>query len=378
MKLKEKKIFSYILRDYSLSLFEAWYIEYYFLDSSGKKVKRQYRGDINKFVTVNDRLAEVRKIYNYIEKHGDVPPKRPGSRKTYQTGVNISIYKAVNEYLQLKKTRLRLSSYRSYVSVFRDFLEYVSKNQINQVKRFTRVEAEKYIYQLETKANTKNKALNVLKGFFTYIMNQEKALKENPFDKIENFNTEAIPAVAFNKEQMQRLKTAIAKDNPQLWLFCMMIYYAFIRPGELRQLKVENIWIEESKIEIPATIAKNKKRQFVQIPTPLKELIVDSNVMKASGKFYLFGSDGIPGPGMKGKNYFREKFNEYLRALGFSSRYKLYSWKHSGASACALAGIPIKEIQLQLRHSNLQTTDLYLKSIGILDSHNIKNRFPEL
>ena len=68
------------MRDYGLSIERDWYIEYKKINETDKIVKRQYRGDINKYVTVAERQAEVSKILNYITLKNALPPKRPVSR----------------------------------------------------------------------------------------------------------------------------------------------------------------------------------------------------------------------------------------------------------------------------------------------------------
>jgi integrase len=53
--------------------------------------------------------------------------------------------------------------------------------------------------------------------------------------------------------------------------------------------------------------------------------------------------------------------------------YTLYSWKHTGAVNAHLSGVGIKQLQLMLRHSTVQMTDIYLKSLGLRTDPNIEN-----
>ena len=53
--------------------------------------------------------------------------------------------------------------------------------------------------------------------------------------------------------------------------------------------------------------------------------------------------------------------------------YTLYSWKHKGAVNAYLSGVGIKQLQLMLRHSTVQMTDIYLKSLGLRTDTNIEN-----
>lgn len=374
---KEKKIFALKLRHYNYCLEKKWYIEYHTFNKDGEKIKRKYRGEINHYNTKEQRLQAIEEILDYIKKFNDVPPKRPGSRKVQMYNDEQQYYKVVEEYLTSLKYRLRKKSFQTYQSVFRDFLNFIHRNNINELKKFSEDLANYYINSMDKSASTKNKTIVILKTFFNFLI-EKNYLKNNPFKKIKKFKNSTIPPAAFKPKQRKELKEEIARKHPQLWLFCMFIFYTFIRPGELRKLKIENIWFEEEKIEIPANISKNGKNQFVQIPRQLIELIKKYKLVQYPQKNYIFGNNFEPGMEPRGVNYFSNTFKSYLKKLNYSSRYVLYSWKHSGATECALSGIPLKELQLQLRHSNLLTTDMYLKSIGIFDTHNIKNKFPDL
>lgn len=52
-----------------------------------------------------------------------------------------------------------------------------------------------------------------------------------------------------------------------------------------------------------------------------------------------------------GMNTMGRQHREILKEQGGdTSRYKLYSWKHTGAVAAVKAGIHIKQLQIQFRH----------------------------
>ena len=71
-------------------------------------------------------------------------------------------------------------------------------------------------------------------------------------------------------------------------------------------------------------------------------------------------------------------YRAYMRKMGFGSEYSLYSWKHTGAIACVQAGVHVKQLQIQLRHSSLEMTDRYLRQLGVNDLEELENQFPSL
>lgn len=68
-----------------------------------------------------------------------------------------------------------------------------------------------------------------------------------------------------------------------------------------------------------------------------------------------------------------------LAACGLNNQgYTLYSWKHTGAVAAAKSNIPIKQLQLQLRHHSLDQVDQYLRQMGVSDLREIAADFPPM
>lgn len=78
------------------------------------------------------------------------------------------------------------------------------------------------------------------------------------------------------------------EKEPELALFSKSIYFTFIRPGELRLLKVGDVLLDEKEIRIPGKISKNRKTEHVAIPdafVPYLEYLYD----RGPGE-YLFPS----------------------------------------------------------------------------------------
>ena len=95
--------------------------------------------------------------------------------------------------------------------------------------------------------------------------------------------------------------------------------------------------------------------------------------------YSLSGSGGTgPGADQTGKNYFNKKWVKGREGLGFSTEYKLYNFKHTGAYMLAKSGVNIKTLQLQLRHSSLDMVNTYLQSLGVNELDNLIYEFPSM
>lgn len=232
----------------------------------------------------------------------------------------------------------------------------------------------------------------LMKDFFIHLANKRHGKTYNAYlrcfkqvfkgigqldllDSIEPLNAKSSPAKYFQRHQIERIKKHLAVKDPELWLFCGFIYYCFIRPGELRLLKVGDILFDEWKICVRSKISKNKTQQYVTIPLAFRSSI--EWLKERSPQEYLFPSKkDVTKP--QGANTMLYRFRKILTELGFGTEYKLYSWKHTGAVACVRAGVGVKQLQIQLRHHSLEEVDKYLRQLGVWDLEGLEEKFPEI
>ena len=154
------------------------------------------------------------------------------------------------------------------------------------------------------------------------------------------------------------------------------MFYCFIRPGEQRQLRIADINFELSYIEVRAEISKNKKTQKVAIPDHfLAEL---QYLKKYPNNYYILGRIGEPDAQPIAENTIYNAHSKALDRLQIRGRYSFYSWKHTGAVRCVQAGLNIRDIQNQMRHSSLDMTAEYLKGLGVMQSEDLIKKFPKL
>lgn len=78
-----------------------------------------------------------------------------------------------------------------------------------------------------------------------------------------------------------------------------------------------------------------------------------------------------------GENTMGDRHRKLLKELNFDTkRYKVYSWKHTGAVMAVKAGVHVKQLQIQLRHHSLDQVDEYLRQLGVSDLGDLRANFP--
>lgn len=368
-------------------LSKQWFVHFQYRNPETGKMQRvkvsegfaQYK-TIEERITYGNRLIE---IINLKVKDGWNPFCKEGvyyrlveDAQVYQS--NLLSFHVENALLNCEAD-LRPKSFQSYSSHIKGFLQWLTDCKLDMllVSQFTKEQAKQFIDYLILERGlhkkTRNSYLITLKMIFNKLKDNELILV-NPFTGIKSVKAGSVSKLYFNSLQEQTLEEIIHKRNPQLWLFTQFIFYCFVRPNELRRIKVGDI--NGNQLQIRGEISKNKLTEKVAIPKPLLRLINEHKLTDYSKDYYLFGKAGMPSKYDWSVNHFGRKHLEILRELGFSDQYSLYSWKHTGVIYFYQErNFGLYDIMKQLRHHSLEMVQEYLKSLTVMDSSFAKFDF---
>jgi integrase len=318
-------------------LSKNWFVWY--KDSQGKRIKKY--GKINQETTKEDRLAAARALQ--IEIKQQLPTETP-----------LTWLELAEDFMAKQRWRKKsLGTYQTAVKNFANFLAGAQPEATN-----TKAYFESRL--LQKNPTTYNKDRQKLGRVLAGI-----GLKEL-MDGIPSTRENRQPARYFQKHQIKTLTKELESD-PELFLFVKFIYYCFIRPRELRQLKVDNLLLDSNQILVPGAISKNEKSEYIAIPAAFRpDLEQFRNIPPEKVLF--------PVP----ENHMYNRHRKILRKLGFGRGYCLYSWKHTGAIQAVKNGIGVKELQIQLRHHSLDQVNEYLRQMGVWDLKNLEQNFPAI
>ena len=278
----------------------------------------------------------------------------------------------LSNLLELKKPFLRKKSYQSYECVINDFAKWY---------RFEKKDGEidvDYFVSIAKQglhANTIRQRSVVLKSFCAELIKRKQILY-NPFEDCHYKKRKHTSKLPFNDAQIKLLTDYFKLHNEQLLLAAELMYYLFLRPNELRQIKICDILFNEKKVVIHESVAKDKETIYKKIPNQLLEKL--KMYMDAPQHYYLFGINKLPGAKMLSINYLTHQHKKVLNYLEMKGRWSFYSWVHTGIKKAALSNIPIKELQLQKGHHDLNMFNQYLKDLGVDDCKMIEKCFPTM
>ncbi|WP_052592700.1 site-specific integrase [Aureispira sp. CCB-QB1] len=343
------------LYDADGDLTKQWFVYYY---KNGRRI-RSSKG-INKHATTLKRKQAAKLLINEILTR---------EKLTYRSKTR----RIVDAYLEQKKNTWRPKTYMGHKSIIKSFFFWLGFDELNNenVRRF-------FLHIMEEKSRTTYKNYKqVIKQILGEALRLSKLEMDDLFDGIPSLKTNPTPPNVYSLSNIKRLKNAIREEHPVLWLVCQLQYYCFIRPNEIRFLKVGDVDLDECKIIVHASISKNNKTRYPVIPPAFVQELEIAIQGKHLGEYLcpsVFGNKK-----QAGVNYYANMHRKFLERVGLpTTRYKLYGWKPTGMLQAKKNGASMKYLKEQAGHASIDQTDSYMRAVGWRDDDNSAALVPEL
>jgi integrase len=316
-----------ILHSFGGDLTKRWYIDYY---PEGKRLRSWIASN-----PANTRQARAKKELERVRK----------------------LYKKISYNLTGIVARMTELSQRSIDTYLSD-AKLFDKHYENY-DQFTNYLIGRY------HINTYRNKLGNYKVIFNWAVEKE-ILSDNPFGNTKLFKKKDTDAhYPFSEYERSILEPELKATNPELYLFTRFLYYTFSRTNELLYIRVKDINLRSRTIKVYAS--KVKTWIVKPILNPLMDYILDSGILNQPSHYYIFGKNLKPGPKVCAKNHATNKHREILKKLHLYREHEtsLYAWKHTGNINAYLAKMDIKMIQLINGHTSIETTEIYLRKLGL-------------
>jgi len=272
-------------------------------------------------------------------------------------------------YLEKQQTQhnMREESVTSYMSYQRVLMRWVSEQRRNVRyayqfdKRLVDAFLDYVYLDKDNSIQTRNNYLSWVKTFSRWML-QKSMIESDPTEGIPNLrkkdkgkNRDVIPDGV-----LQQIHDYLEKNNRHYLLACYLLHYLFVRPHEISLLKLEDFSLKNKTLLIHGDIAKNWQDAVVTLPMHVIDLMLELEVFKHPGSYYLFSDGFKPGQEYQSEKMFRDYWHHHVRKdLKFSDRYKFYSLKDTGITNMLRANTDVLSVRDQARHSSILITDIY-------------------
>lgn len=332
----EKKFLPEIHICSSIDLSKRWYIHY--RDEQNKRVRKY--GKIDAGQTFDERMSIAQLLKKeYFQKYKE------------KKHTILEVKKSLEE----NRGRWRLKTYQTNKSKVDCFEAWLNGREVTQ-------EVTQLFFQhlsISRSKTTYNSYLSTLRYLFAEVD------EDWVFKGILRMKAQPTPARYFQTSHIQKLRKEIIKKSPELWFFCQLMANCFLRPGEIRAMKVGDFIIEDEKIRVRGEVSKNKKTQYIPILPSFLETL-RQQLENRKPREFLFTAKYDKSK-MIGTNTMSNLHREILKETGFAREYQLYSWRHTGAVKAVKSGMNVMALQKMFRHHSVAQTEEYLRQMGVFD-----------
>lgn len=275
----------------------------------------------------------------------------------------------LEKYLLSLQTIIRRSTYHSMVSrvnIMREYIQSLAAPPMYAFQYDRSFISDFLDWTVESRnvsARTRNNYrawCNALAQF----MIERNYISENPVTAIRKLKAQKTKRKPLSQQMLHQLFNHLRSTDRHFLLACMMEYYTFIRPNELRHIHIQDISVMDQTVFIPSEVSKNKRDGKVALNPDIIQLMIELRVLERPGHWYLFGRKFMPSPDLAGSDMFNKHWHKVRHHLRWDDNIKFYSLKNSGIRDLGNeAGIVVARDQA--RHSDISTTNIYLSDMGL-------------
>lgn len=277
-----------------------------------------------------------------------IPPKaccKPKHKEGF--AMHESLLKKLYEELQLRgRAKTTISTYTTEVKSFLKFYTGpLDELSVQEVKNY-----QLHLIKLKYKSKTINLRMEAVRFFCLYVLEKEWDRKFTPRIKepktTPNHLSPGEVAAILSSCSTLRERAII-----------MMFYSTGIRACELINIKIEELKKDISTIEV---IGKGNKKRIIPLCESLREVLRKYWVMyrKPIKTGYLFVDKENQFEPLKYSEVY-QIFKKVMIASGINKSCSPHTLRHSFATRMLELGVSLREIQLILGHSQIQSTEIY-------------------
>lgn len=306
--------------------------------------------------------------------------KIPAAAKDGELSADMLFSDYMKAWLEITRSSVAITTYTSYSNtVMKKIVPYFQEKEITLGGLQARHIQSYYLHELKTvSANTVIKAHANIHKALKYAVKMD-LIPNNPAEKVERPKKSRYIADYYRQDELDQLLEA-TKDHYLSLLIQMTVFYG-LRRSEVLGLKWDAIDFQRNTITIKHIVANavaDGKRILIQedraktksslrslpLIEDLREKLLERKAQqeenkKICGNCYNHAYDGYVFVDPMGKLYVPDEVSDHFRTLLKQKglrHIRFHDLRHSCASLLLANGVPMKQIQEWLGHSDMGTT----------------------
>ena len=278
--------------------------------------------------------------------------------------MNLTTYfKDFENFLKLERN-LSVNTIKSYRSDLKKLEFYLSKTSAKKLSFIDPDIVREFLYEQSKRVSAKTQAriISTLKTFFNFLV-LEKLINDSPIENIDYPKIDSkIPLVLSTDEIDKIISCAFSKKfGLRNQTIIEIMYSCGLRVSELTEMKISNIFFDESLIKI---LGKGNKERFIPLSSIAKKLLY--NYIKYNRKKLSYDKQSVDIVFLnnRGKKLTRVMvyniINDAALEAKINKKISPHTLRHSFATHLIENGADIISIQKMMGHENVVTTEKYL------------------
>ena len=278
--------------------------------------------------------------------------------------MNLTTYfKDFENFLKLERN-LSVNTIKSYRSDLKKFEFYLSKTSAKKLSFIDPDIVRGFLYEQSKRvsAKTQGRIISTLKTFFNFLV-LEKLINDSPIENIDYPKIDSkIPLVLTTDEIDKLISCAFSKKfGLRNQTIIEIMYSCGLRVSELTEMKISNIFFDESLIKI---LGKGNKERFIPLSSTAKKLLYNYITYNRKNLSQDKQSIDIVFLNNRGKKLTRVMvyniINDAALEAKINKKISPHTLRHSFATHLIENGADIISIQKMMGHENVVTTEKYL------------------
>lgn len=344
-------------------------------DEANKRVKGKYPNSARVNNTIAKKIAEANdKVLELDGKAGGVKQiKKELSQKV--TGSFVDYF---NEYLgELERAQIA-GTHRKSKSILKKLTDYNKQRDISFEEldlQFLK-NYEKHLRKLGNSTNTIHANFRVIRMLLNRAVKEDVMLiQNNPFNKYK-LKAEKTEKTFLTEEEIKSFDNVVVTTGSAMAkhkdIFVFACYAGGIRISDLLQLRWEHYDPKNEKVTF--FIQKTKQQHSVKLPPKAKEII---NRYKPEGDLkgfifpFLDDSEDLSSPFVLLKRissataYINKNLKILAKKANINKKISQHISRHSYGTMAHSKGMSIVHVSKIMAHSNIATTLIYSKVLGL-------------
>jgi integrase len=368
----------------NLNTKKCWRIIWYEMIAPGKWKRARPTGDLNRIPELKQRLVAGELLCKMIAEALGKGWRYHRKTQNKVSDQSLNLITALDTHGKGKAAATgSADSARSYLSSVRLFIHYLKQQHLQALtlRELSPVHVQGYVDELIEKKRsfaTINNEVGRVGTVFERIKKLYR-LPDNPFRLVDRLpETESTYYETLTDKELSSINISLRSKNPQLWLALLLIYYAYLRPKSIVQLRRRHFNFDKKIIIVNPESHKNRKPSVKQILQPLYDALIEMGIDALDQDHFIFSKGLKPGLTAIHRQRLTDAWKQYV-IEGMGINKKMYAVKHTGATNFINDNSGeenIKWFMDQMGHSNLSESKAYIdkKKVTRIDESKTKIR----